>query len=195
MQCTGRGGEHLKPSESLVSAPVPAAGEWMGEKERRNEAPFPVPANAARYHWITAWESRRLQEQTNSMLVLLLTQASSTLSSSPSRGAFPCLGGSGGAEGCPSCPHAHTHTALGAGEQRAAGKHSLAPSCFLYAATLHTAPGRILPPLLLLKLLQHVVLLLYTAACFWALYVVRLQRQQYRNWGNICHPWKMAKIF
>lgn len=173
---------------------LPPGSGW-GRRKEGTKRPFQSQPTLLVTTESPRWESRRLQEQTNSMLVLLLTQASSTLSSSPSRGALPCLGGSGGAEGCPSCPHAHTHTALGAGEQRAAGKHSLAPSCFLYAATLHTAPGRILPPLLLLKLLQQVVLLLYTAACFWALHVVRLQRQQYRNWGNICHPWKMAKIF
>lgn len=113
------------------------------------------------------WESRRLQEQTNSTLVLLLTQASSTLSSFPQQRGLALPGGLRGNRGMSLLPpRTHIHTALRTGEQRASGKHSLALSCFLYAATLHTAPGRILPPLLLLKLLQHVVLLLYTAACF-----------------------------
>lgn len=56
------------------------------------------------------WESRRLQEQTNSTLVLLLTQASSTLSSYPQQRGLALPGGLWGSRGMsllPPCTHTH----------------------------------------------------------------------------------------
>lgn len=127
-------------------------------------------------HW--RWESHRLQVQTNSMFVLLLIHASSKLNSSPKQrglvlqwGTAPPARGLGGKQGVSLLPlHTHAHVPTH-GAQRAFGKHSLAPSCCLCTVTLNTAPGPILPPLLPLKLLQHVALLLYTAASLRALQI------------------------
>lgn len=153
------GGQRHKPSYQRELSQLQPCHQGVDREKEWSTLPSPSLHHSLLLNH-QQWGSHQIQEQTNSTFMILLTHA---FSSSPKQRALPCLGALGEAGGCPSCPNAHT--ALSSDAQKAFGKYRLAPSCFLSSATLRIAPSQILPPLLLLKPLQHVALTLCTAAC------------------------------